>query len=74
MNQTEAWEIVMKAAEIFNDQVPGSCLRALDGTHGKLLVALRKTKPKVIRMRQRLEAIRQRKQKTTKGPKWLREI
>ena len=74
MNQTEAWEIVMKAAELFNHQVPGACLRALDGTAGKLEVALRKTKPRVVRMRQRLEDIRQRRKKVTKGPKWLREL
>lgn len=72
MNQTEAWETVLVAA---NDHSRRTKKIAIDGESRDLSKALQKVGPKVAAMRVRLDVIRARKaaeKKTAAGmPPWL---
>lgn len=71
MNQTEAWEEVIKAAEQRLIISEDEALR-----HGKshalpkLAQALRKIRPRVERMRSRLDVVRARKAGKPTRPSW----
>jgi len=68
MNQTEAWEVVIKAADWM--------VRTAEKTNPKagpvieLRTALKKVKPRVERMRSRLDFARARKAGTLNRPSW----
>ncbi len=74
MNQTEANEAVLKAAELFEARVPGACVTLPSGRVIRLSVAIRKVTPKIARMRSRLDALRARKTPVKNGPQWLRAL
>lgn len=70
MNQTEAWELVVRAAEsrLFIDD----CEAVLaPRTFPSLAAALKKIKPRVERMRSRLDHLRARKAGNPRCPKGL---
>ena len=66
MNQTEAWELVIKAAELCRDDPAGLGLQT-----PHLAKAIKKVKPRVERMRSRLECIRARRAGKPKCPRGL---
>lgn len=66
MNQTEAWEIVIKAAESRLFIADSEAAHAFP----KLAAALKKVKPRVERMRSRLNFARARKAGTLNRPQW----
>jgi hypothetical protein len=74
MNQTEAWEAVLKAAQLFHSSTPGACVTPEGGKPQKLSVALLKVTPRIKRMRERLDALRARRKPMTNGPEWLRKL
>jgi hypothetical protein len=74
MNQTEAWEAVLKAAQLFHHSFPGACVTPEGGKPQKLSLALLKVTPKVKRMRERLDALRARRKPIKSGPEWARKL
>jgi len=65
MNLTESWELVIKAAELCRDDPAGLGLQT-----PHLAKAIKKVKPRVERMRARLDFIRARKAGKPTGPSW----
>jgi hypothetical protein len=75
MTQTVAWEIIIKAAEMLEKSIPGAYIHVAKGEGGKVVAALKKTKPKIERMRKRLDEGRERRKHQPKhAPKWAREL
>lgn len=75
MTQTVAWEIVIKAAEMLEQRIPGAYIHVAKGEGGSVANALKKTKPKIEKMRKRLDEGRARRKAQPKNaPKWAREL
>lgn len=70
MNQTEAWETVIKAAKISLALIERGDLDDDACDTPKLATALRKVAPRVERMRARLDFLRARKAGTLNRPSW----
>jgi len=66
MTQTEAWELVIRAAELCRDDPRWSAAMP------RLPRAILKTKPKVERMRARLDDLRARRAGAPKLPAWMK--
>ncbi len=64
MNQTEAWELVIKAAKLCRDDPRWSAAMP------RRAKAIKKTAPRVERMRLRLDHLRERKAGISRRPKW----
>ncbi|MBE7497089.1 MAG: hypothetical protein HS117_19280 [Verrucomicrobiaceae bacterium] len=64
MNITEAWEQVLRAAEMYRDSESGWAAMP------RLPKAITKVKPRVERMRQRLDSARARRAGKPKCPRW----
>jgi hypothetical protein len=64
MNLTESWELVIRAAELCRDDPRWSAAMP------RLAKALTKVKPRVERMRSRLDFSRARKAGTQTRPSW----
>ncbi|MGV3661339.1 MAG: hypothetical protein ACO1TE_14215 [Prosthecobacter sp.] len=77
MNQTEAWEEVLSAADAFAEQLRREELQFGGNRRAKLVKALAKVRPRITLMRSRLDTIRARlapRRKLEKGmPAWLKK-